>query len=154
MVSDGVIHIEDTRADELPSIHRMEQESDTAKYIIPYSLKQHKSEYAQENVFYKSIFRSPRKMIGFAILASRDNATSLEFRRLVICEKGKGFGTRAVALMDTVAREEFKCSRIWLDVFEFNSRGQHIYRKQGYEFRNRTESEGIALCVYDKQLDL
>ena len=154
MVSDGVIYVYNTKPNELSTIHRMEQDTDTAEFIVPYRLARHESEYAKDNVYYKSIYGPPGELIGFAILALNDNGTTMEFRRLMISEKGKGFGSRAVALMDTVAKEEFHCRRIWLDVFEFNTRGQHVYTKLGYVFQSRTEYQGRVLRVYDKQPDV
>ena len=55
--------------------------------------------------------------------------------------------------MEEYCRERLGRSRIWLDVFEFNQRGQHIYQKLGYRRFDQGEVEGKVLFFYDKLLN-
>ena len=150
MITDGVISIEDTKAEELEAIQQIEQDEDTSRYIIPYSLEKHRAEYQKRDVFYKSIYDKADKLTGFMILVLEDDGISLEFRRIVIRDKGKGHGKRAVSLVDQICTEEFGRSRIWLDVFDFNKRGQHTYETQGYTFVKTSNFHGKTLRIYEK----
>jgi RimJ/RimL family protein N-acetyltransferase len=42
--------------------------------------------------------------------------------------------------------------RIWLDVFEHNARGRHVYEKLGYRRFDSGELDGKPLLLYEKQL--
>lgn len=130
----------------------MEQEAATARYIIPYTLERHEAEFLKVNLIYRSIYRCDHELVGFLILVLDDDGISLEFRRIVIREKGKGFGKRAVALIDAIATNELSRPHIWLDVFDFNDRGRHIYSQHGYNFVSQTECNGKTLYLYEKRL--
>jgi RimJ/RimL family protein N-acetyltransferase len=152
MITDGLISIEDTKAEELEAIQQMERNEDTSRYIISYSLEKHRAEFQKPDVFYKSIYGKTSNLVGFMILALDGDGISLEFRRIVISDKGKGYGKRAVSLVDRICTEEFGKSRIWLDVFDYNKRGQHIYETRGYKFVKISDYHGRSLKVYEKTL--
>jgi RimJ/RimL family protein N-acetyltransferase len=48
-------------------------------------------------------------------------------------EWGKGYGTEATALMVRHAFETLNLNRIWLHVYEYNSRGLRSYEKLGFK---------------------
>jgi RimJ/RimL family protein N-acetyltransferase len=150
MFTDGLISIEDTKAEELKAIQQMERNEDTSRYIISYSLERHRAEFQKPDVFYKSIYNKTGNLAGFMILVLDSDEISLEFRRIVISDKGKGYGKRAVSLVDRICTEEFGKSRIWLDVFDFNNRGRHIYESLGYRFVKTSNYQGKILKIYEK----
>lgn len=152
MITDGVISIAASKAEELPAIQQMEQNEDTSRYIMAYSLEKHRAEFQKRDIFYKSIYEKTGKLVGFMILVSDADGISLEFRRIVVSDKGKGYGKRAVALVDRICTEEFGRSRIWLDVFDFNKRGQYIYEMHGYGFIKTAAHDGKILKIYEKVL--
>jgi len=45
-----------------------------------------------------------------------------------------------------------KANRIWLDVFETNNRGQHIYQKLGYKVYRSDQVKGISLLYMEKSI--
>ena len=86
------------------------------------------------------------------MLALDPDNTSVEFRRIVIAQKGMGLGQAAIHAMEGYCRERLGRSRIWLDVFDFNQRGQHIYEKLGYRRFAKSELENNVLFFYNKSL--
>ncbi|PCJ56300.1 MAG: acetyltransferase [Planctomycetota bacterium] len=146
------IYIADANLSELQIFQKMECLSDTGKFIIPYSLSKHTEEYSKEEVIYKKIVNRKNNIIGFVILVLNKNEDCMEFRRIVIEEKGKGYGTDSVKLLDKLCKDEYGVQKIWLDVFEFNKRGQHIYEKCGYKYVKSVELEGETLKIYEKAL--
>ena len=136
---------------ELELFQRFEKEKDTKDYIIPYTLEKHIEEFNKPNIVYKTILNR-NKIIGFMILNLEEDKKSVEFRRIVINEKGKGFGIMAIKFLDYIVKEEFVRNRIWLDVFENNKRAIHIYKTCGYKYFKRVKYDGKELKVYEKIL--
>ncbi len=73
------------------------------------------------------------RLVGFILLAGlySDN-NSIEFKRIVVSDKGKGYGSKAIQLIKKKCFGEYNCNRLWLDVFEFNLMAIHIYEKHGF----------------------
>ncbi|CAN5163243.1 hypothetical protein BH18ACI2_BH18ACI2_29430 [soil metagenome] len=61
-----------------------------------------------------------------------DANQSLEFRRIVVTEKNKGFGKEALRLVKQMVFEELGAHRLWLDVKEYNTRAKHVYELEGF----------------------
>ena len=129
----------------------MESAPDTAAYILAYDEQRHRAEFERDNIIYLSIYRQTR-LAGFFILALDPDPGSVEFRRIVIAERGRGIGQAAIQLMENYCRDVLGCSRIWLDVFEFNQRGRHIYEKLGYRCFDRSDYDGKTLLFFDKSI--
>lgn len=71
--------------------------------------------------------------IGYIILAGLlDSNQSIEFRRIVITEKGRGYGKATVEIVKKLAFETYHAHRLWLDVKIQNHRAQEIYRGAGF----------------------
>ena len=71
--------------------------------------------------------------VGYIILAGlADPNQSIEFRRIVVTEKGRGYGKEALRLVKKLAFEELKAHRLWLDVREHNVRARHLYEAEGF----------------------
>ena len=136
---------------DLPLFLRMEQEVGTSEYIIPYGPEDHRSRYADPQVIYLRIV-ADGELAGFFILVMDPDQRSIEFRRIVVANKGLGIGQRAVDAMEAYCRDRLKRARIWLDVFEHNRRGRHIYEKLGYRKFGESVLAGRTLLLYEKQL--
>jgi mannose-6-phosphate isomerase-like protein (cupin superfamily) len=66
-------------------------------------------------------------------LAGLQNSNhSVEFRRLVITDKGCGFGRAAVKLVKKLAFEKMQAHRLWLDVKTQNCRARRLYESEGF----------------------
>lgn len=150
MTADGRITIDNAEEDELGAFHTMEKPVEVRRYIIPYTQAKHREQFATDGVWYKSIYNGRGLLVGFLILALDPDGRSLEFRRIVVSERGRGYGKRAVRLVDQICREEFGRHRVWLDVFQDNVRGRHIYEHSGYVLSGATEFEGKSLLIYEK----
>ena len=130
---------------------RMEQTEDTAEFIIPYSQEKHTAEMMKEDIFYLSVY-DEGELAGFFILALGPEDNSVEFRRIVIANKSAGTGQAAMVEMEKFCRSRLNCKRIWLDVFESNRRGRHVYQKLGYALFKKGGYNGKPLCYYEKML--
>lgn len=124
---------------------------DTQKYILPYTPLEHELKIKDSALVYLRIL-AHNELKGFFILALEPDRQSIEFRRIVISEKGRGIGQLAIVMMEQYCRKELNRTRIWLDVFEDNSRGRHIYEKLGYVFFGENVNQGKKLLLYHKKI--
>jgi len=145
------IKLREARPDELLSFQQMDQDRDTRDHITRYTLAEHEREFARTDIVYLSICRDSR-LVGYFILALGADPASVEFRRIVVSCRGIGIGQAAIPAMEVYCREQLHCRRIWLDVFDSNPRGRHIYQKLGYRLFDTGELEGRKLLYMDKSL--
>ena len=54
---------------------------------------------------------------------------------------GKGYGTEATRLMVRHAFETLNLNRVWLQVYEYNPRGVHVYEKVGFKHEGRLRQD-------------
>lgn len=133
------------------NIIRMEDQSDTREFILKYSREKHLMEIENPLNIYLGIYEND-KLIGFFILGKENGGRQIEFRRIVIDEKGKGFGQQAISELESFCISMWNTDSIWLDVFEFNKRGIHIYEKLGYVKIGEKIFEGNNLLIMEKKL--
>ncbi|NRA65277.1 MAG: GNAT family N-acetyltransferase [Pseudobacteriovorax sp.] len=148
-----MIYLKRSLEAELPLFVEMETDQEVKNYIHSYSLEQHRLVFDQENSHYLTIM-CDREVIGFFLLVmSLDDCQSVEFRRIVIRPRGQGFGQKAIAEMEIFCAAELKVRRIWLDVYEHNERGRHLYHKLGYsEFKTSIRAEEGDLLFFEKMI--
>ncbi len=146
-----MIELRPSTRQELPEFARMETAPDTEDYILAYDSERHLAEFERDDIVYLSIYAENR-LVGFFILALEADPGSLEFRRIVVAERGLGIGRAAIGLMEEYCRDQLGRDRVWLDVFDFNHRGRHLYQKLGYRYFDRGELDGKTLLFFEKSL--
>lgn len=146
------IELQTASPTQLPLFCDMELDADTAPYILPTTLEQHRLDFASDDIIYLSIY-DQGELSGFFILVLDPDARSVEFRRIVIVQKGKGKGQRAITAMEAYCRDNLQRNRIWLDVFDFNRRGQSVYSRLGYQLFDHRDFQGKQLLYYEKELE-
>ncbi|MCE8032780.1 GNAT family N-acetyltransferase [Billgrantia tianxiuensis] len=151
-MQDGTLALEAVSFEELEIIGAMEA-GEARDYIIPYSLEKHQQEFMKPAVIYKAIrhgkIRHGKNPAGFVMLALDPDGVSVELRRIVVPNPGRGIGVRALEAVRELCRSELGRKRIWLDVFETNYRARHVYEKVGYSCFGKTEHEGRTLLLYE-----
>src|SRR5262245_42555732 len=145
-----VLRIEVASLDDASHFAKLETEADATPFIIPYTLEQHRLYLEDASKVYLRILDN--SVIGFILLVLDGDGRSVEFRRIVVGPKGLGIGQRAILLMENFCRSRLSRSRIWLDVFENNLRGQHIYERLGYSKFGESNHEGRRLLLYEKDI--
>lgn len=149
-----MVRIERAETSDVPQIVSMEQALDTREFIIPYSASVHAQNLLDPNLIYLRILENGI-LVGFILLALDPDGKSVEFRRIVVSTKGRGVGQAAIIEMEKYCATELHRGRVWLDVFEHNRRGRHIYEKLGYRQFGRYKHEGgKVLLLYEKDLSM
>ena len=71
--------------------------------------------------------------VGYLILQDITDAHgNLQIRRIVVTEKGQGYGRQSLKLIKKLGFETYGAYRLWLDVKSYNSRAQHLYESEGF----------------------
>src|SRR5690349_17755368 len=71
--------------------------------------------------------------VGFLILIGcRSQNQSLELKRMVVRDKGLGFGRAALRVAKKVAFDDLGAHRFWLDVRTNNTRAKSLYDGEGF----------------------
>lgn len=145
------MHLAFAKIEDIPSFVEFESSGDTSRFVSCYAFERHIEEMNNPTVQYLSI-TVDNMLVGFIILSLEPDNKSIEFRRIVINSKGKGFGQKAIHLMEEFCKSHYNVERIWLDVYEDNHRAQHVYKKSGYTQFGAEEYNNRKLLLFEKQL--
>ena len=125
------ISLRKTEEKDLDYVLAAEHDPANRMFVIPWSRDEHRQALVKPDLAHLIV--QGERELGYVILAGlQDPNETIEFRRIVITEKGKGFGKRAVQLVKELAFERYRANRLWLDVKEGNQRAQSLYASQGF----------------------
>lgn len=119
--------------EDLPFIAALERKFCDLGFVGADSLETHRARLADEDCSY-SIVESGGGPAGFVILRGLSSRNrSIELKRIVIGEPGQGLGRRALEATIADVFGRLSAHRLWLDVFEHNTRARHVYRSLGFQ---------------------
>ncbi|MGE5631285.1 MAG: GNAT family N-acetyltransferase [Caulobacteraceae bacterium] len=112
----------------------LEIEKDNSNFVFTWSRERHLEAIEREDELHVSIkLAEGRKLIGYIILAGIGGEDKvLEFRRMAISEKGRGYGRISLGFIKKYCFEILKYHRLWLDAYTDNQRAIELYRKEGF----------------------
>lgn len=122
-----------TEAD-LDMILRLESDPENSEFIRQWSRKRHLDSMADSSIAHLVIETAgSKRAVGYIILLGlQDPDENIEFKRIVIAEKGRGYGRQAVRLVKQFAFEKQRCHRLWLEVMDHNIRAYALYDSEGF----------------------
>ena len=128
------IRLRCTREDDLDFVLSAERSAENRTFVTVWRREQHLAALTSEDIVHLIIESvADGSHIGYIILAGMTDANqSIEFRRIVINEKNKGYGRAALRLVKKMAFEDLGAHRLWLDVKEHNVRARHVYEAEGF----------------------
>ncbi len=144
-----MIRLHPTEESELTHIASLEQRDDIRQFIASDTLEKHHIKFSSDNITYLTI-KDDTDFAGYMILVYEAETDSVECARLVVSKQGQGIGQQALELMEAYCKTTFQVKRIWLDVFDFNERGYHIYSKLGYQQFDTGSYQGKTLLYLEK----
>jgi RimJ/RimL family protein N-acetyltransferase len=110
-----------------------ERHPDNAPTVGASSEQAHRSWLAEPDVRHVIVGDGAGARVGFLILRGLMSPhDSIELFRIVINDKGRGHGRRALRWAKRFAFEESGAHRLWLDVSPFNARARGLYRSEGF----------------------
>ena len=130
------IELRRTTENDLPYVLSAEGDDDNSRFIAVWPEEKHRAALGDENIEHLIIALKPHSQcIGFAILAGlQAENRSIEFMRIVVTDKGKGYGRAAVRAIKCHAFDTLSAHRLWLDVKEHNTRARAVYEKEGFRY--------------------
>jgi diamine N-acetyltransferase len=128
------IQLRRTTQDDLDFVLSAEQSAENRSFVSAWTRNEHLAALASKDFAHLIIERiATNRSIGYIILVGLTDANkSIEFRRIVVTEKDKGYGREALRLVKRMAFEELGGHRLWLDVKEHNLRARHVYESEGF----------------------
>ncbi len=130
----------------------MDRQDHASNFVTQIGIEIHQKYFDDPNITYLSIEDNKGEFSGYCVLVFESETESLEFRRILIDQNKRGVGQAAIIEMEIYCRKEFEVDRIWLDVYEDNAIGRHIYEKMGYQQFKVELEEGRKLLFYEKAL--
>ncbi|MGE5677979.1 MAG: GNAT family N-acetyltransferase [Pseudomonadota bacterium] len=131
MEMDGLIFC-NTRLEYLDFISGIERANNDFVFVWP--RERHIEAMDRPDEMHVSIIgATTRELLGYLILAGiggEDRA--LEFRRMVIAEKGKGYGRTSTRFVKEYCFGVLKYHRLWLDAYTDNEVAIGLYEKEGF----------------------
>jgi len=133
-IENQIIGITETVYSDIDFIIDIEAEQENENFITAYTKNRHFQVIDSKDELHLTVWdKSTNKIIGFIILAGLENTNlSLEFRRIVVKSKGKGFGRQCLQLTKEHCFNQLKFHRLWLDVFDDNERAISLYKSEGF----------------------
>ena len=121
-----------TVSEDLELILAMETSPENYAFIGHWERKQHQLAIADTNITHLKIV-SDNKIIGYVILIGIDNPDkSIQLKRIVVQQKGYGFGRESIRLVKEMVFNKFQAHRLWLDVMIHNTRAYNLYLSEGF----------------------
>jgi RimJ/RimL family protein N-acetyltransferase len=130
------IELRKTTDKDLSFVIAAETDDENRRFITSWSEEKHRVALNDTNIQHLIIESKPNNQrVGFVILAGlRGEHRNIEFMRLVITEKGQGYGKAAVQTVKRHAFEILVAHRLWLDVKEHNTRARRLYENEGFRY--------------------
>lgn len=124
-----------TSEPDLEFVVLIESEASKAGLVTSQSVAEHEKYLADRDIRHL-IIEADGAAVGYLILAGLLDTEhrTIEFRRIVVAEKGKGYGREALRLAKKMAFEELNAHRLWLDVIDFNERARGLYESENFQF--------------------
>lgn len=126
--------LRETKDSDVATIVGWEQHPDNASFILPWDEDRHLAALRDPDCRYFTLEDGARA-VGFVLLAGLSGENeAVEFRRIVVADKGRGYGRAAVEAVKRYCFEEIGKHRLWLDVFEENARARRLYESTGFRY--------------------
>ena len=121
-----------TGADDLDRI--LEIERDNSDFVFSWSRERHLEAIERSDEEHVVIKLSDSgELAGYIILAGVGGEDRvLEFRRMAIADKGRGYGRTSVRFIKEYCFQVLKYHRLWLDVYTDNERAISLYKSEGF----------------------
>ena len=140
------------KKEELEIFETLDRQEHARRFINKTGLKVHQTNFDDPDITYLSIENPHGVFCGYIILIEEVDTASIEFRRIIIDQNQRGIGQVTINEMEIYCRKEMGAHRIWLDVYDDNELGIHVYEKHGYK-RFKEELVGERrLLFYEKAL--
>ncbi len=130
----SVLWFRQAEESDIDYIMQTENIFENARYVIPYPKEQHlKTLHTKDAIHIIVETAGGGEKVGFLMIAGLANPfREIEFTRIIIDVKGRGYGQETLRLLKEWAFEDLRFHRAWLDCKDHNARALHVYEKAGF----------------------
>jgi RimJ/RimL family protein N-acetyltransferase len=147
-----MISLRPSTREELEVFDAMDRQAHARNFVIQTGMTTHLENFGNPDITYLSIENGDGEFCGYFILVLEAESGSIEFRRILVDRRKRGVGQAAITEMERYCKTVIGVDRIWLDVFEDNEIGIHVYEKLGYRRFSEKPLAGRILYFYEKAL--
>jgi RimJ/RimL family protein N-acetyltransferase len=128
------VHLRPTMLSDLDFVVAVETDARNLPFITPWERTQHEGAVRFPDFRHFIVESgSGHGRAGFVILQGcRNPHGSVELKRIVLQDKGRGVGRACVRSLKALAFGDLRAHRFWLDVKALNAPAQALYRSEGF----------------------
>ncbi|HOJ77348.1 MAG TPA: HAD-IA family hydrolase [Bacillota bacterium] len=144
--SDNLI-IRRTEQTDIGFVTEAENHPENSMFVSQWTEKEHLQALQDEAVLHLTIeTKLNKKRVGYLIIAGINNPNkNIELKRIVIVDKGLGYGKETIQLIKNLIFKQYNAHRLWLDVKLNNIRARTLYQAAGFK------EEGILReCLFNQ----
>ena len=130
------VRLRPTMQSDLDFVLSLERDPENLPFITPWEKIQHEAAIRFPD-FRHFIVETGEGLEagGFLIFVGcRNQHLSVELKRMVVRDKGQGFGRAALRVAKKIAFDDLGAHRFWLDIKKRNTRAKGLYDSEGFVF--------------------
>ncbi len=129
-----MIRLRATREGDLDWAIAAENAPENRSFVSQWTRDEHQQALLNSDISHQIIESlASQQPVGYAILTGLTSPhRSINLRRLVITEKGQGYGRAALRRLQQQVFQDWQANRFWLDVKVDNQRARQLYRQEGW----------------------
>jgi len=128
----GRLRLRTANIDDYDFINMAEQDADCTPWVNNWSLHTRIEKFGDNNFYQTIIETCEGQSVGFIDFRDMLHETQVELKRIVITERGKGYGKEAMHLSQKFAFEVLNRDRLYLGTKVNNARAIHLYHTTGF----------------------
>ena len=122
-------------ADDIPAIVALERKPMAREFVGQWSEQRHRATLAGGDARYYVGETEWGEVDAYAILRGvQEDSRGIELKRIVVAVPERGLGRRILRELMRIAFQELRAHRLFLDVYEDNSRARHLYESLGFRY--------------------
>lgn len=120
---------------DLPAIVKLERTPLAREFVGQWSEERHQATLESRDARYYVSETEWGELEAYAILRGfAETSGSIELKRIVVAVPERGLGRRVLQELLRIVFREVGAHRLFLDVFEDNSRARHVYECLGFRY--------------------
>jgi len=140
------VRLRPTTSGDLDWVLAAEGDAENRPYVTQWTRRQHQEtldDADRSHCIVESL--EDGRAVGYVIVAGlAPPCHDVELRRIVVTEKGRGFGRAALRLVKRLVLDDARTRRLWLDVRANNPRARSLYEAEGFVAEG-TDPEGLTV---------
>ena len=143
------VRLRRTESADLDWVLAAEAGPENRPYVTQWTRREHESALDHPDTSHRIVETvADARAVGYVILAGLSSAgQAVELRRIVITDKGRGYGRETLRLIKTIALDELRTRRLWLDVRANNPKAKRLYEAEGFAMESTNEDGLIILSI-------